>query len=86
MFVIIFEGNLTNGAIETGVDIWIQSNGNAILSDFILKNTSGKGKHFPPGEPECVYYVKIVSDLVGWHESVSSITIKVLVDMLHTLS
>ena len=82
MCVIIIEGKLPNGAIEVGVDIWVQQNGKSTDKDFIMIK-SGKGKHFPGG-PECVYHGKTVPALVPWQES-ASITSEIIVDMLQTL-
>ncbi len=82
MCVLIIEGKLPNGAIEAGIDIQVQPNGQTTDSDFILKN-SGKGKHFSGG-PECVCRGKTVTALVRWHES-ASITSEIVVEMLQTL-
>ena len=82
MCVLIIEGKVPNGAIEAGIDIEVQPEGQPSDEDFIIKN-SGKGKYFPGG-PECVYRGKTVPALVRWHES-ACITSEILVDMLKTL-
>ena len=82
MCVLIIEGKLPNGSIESGVDITINPDGQVTDKDFIIKN-SGAGKYFPGG-PECLYRGKKVPALVRWHES-ASITSDILVDMLKTL-
>ena len=82
MCVVIIEGKFLNGAIEAGVDIQVQPDGDSSDEDFILRN-SGEGKYFP-GRPECVYQGKTVPALVRSHES-ACITSEILVDMLKTL-
>ena len=82
MCVLIIEGKLSNGSIESGVDITINPDGKVTDEDFIVRN-SGAGKYFLGG-PECLYRGKKIPALVRWYESVS-ITDDILVYMLKTL-
>ena len=80
--VLIIEGKLPNGSIESRVDIIINPDVQVTDEDFITRN-SGAGKCFPSGL-ERLYRGKKVPALVRWHES-ASVTSDILVDMLKTL-
>ena len=82
MCILIIEGKLPNGSIESGIDFTVTPTGDPNDSDFILKN-SGPGKHFPGG-PECQFRNKKVPALVRWHES-GSITSTILMEALKVM-
>ena len=81
--VLIIQGVQKDLAIETGIDISVNPEGNPEEGDtYFFKNT-GVGKYFP-GPPVCEFRGKTIPALVRWNES-ATITSEILVEMLATL-
>ena len=82
MCVIIFAGKRENTLTETGMDIFVDAEGDPSDHDYFEKN-SGFGKQFPGG-PTCEFQGKEVPCLCRWSEK-GSVTSAILVDILATL-
>ena len=62
MCIVIIQGAKENRAVEVGIDISVQPDGNPSDADFFLKN-AGPGKYFPGG-PVCHFRGKDVPTLI----------------------
>ena len=81
--VLIIQGVQKDLAIETGIDISVNPEGNPEEGDtYFFKNT-GAGKYFP-GPPVSKFCWKTIPPLVRWNKS-AIITSEILVEMLATL-
>ena len=62
MCVVIIQGGKKSQAVEVGIDISVQPDGNPSDAHFFLKN-AGPGKYLP-GEPVCHFRGKCVPTLI----------------------
>ena len=82
MCILIFEGKILNGSIETGIHVTVKPKGS--VSDLNYEEiNSGSGKYFT-GTLVCDYKGKKAPAVIRWHKCASS-TLEILGEVFQTL-